>query len=135
MLLPTTDFPQHVKSLHEREQSLQRLCSSGVYEWQLRHSASDAPLFVLHDGPPFANGRLHTGHFLNKVLKDIINRYKMMTGHKVHYVPVRRRRRNRAEHGIKAASAAHSLHLLLLLMYARVGTVTVCRSKSKRWIC
>jgi isoleucyl-tRNA synthetase len=43
--------------------------------------------FTLHDGPPYANGRLHMGHALNKVLKDIINRYKMLRGFRVHYKP------------------------------------------------
>ena len=44
-------------------------------------------LFVLHDGPPYANGSLHMGHALNKILKDIINKYKLLQGHKVRYVP------------------------------------------------
>ncbi|XP_059450193.1 isoleucine--tRNA ligase, chloroplastic/mitochondrial isoform X2 [Corylus avellana] len=43
--------------------------------------------FVLHDGPPYANGDLHMGHALNKILKDIINRYKLLQNYKVHYVP------------------------------------------------
>ncbi|WWC88449.1 uncharacterized protein L201_003360 [Kwoniella dendrophila CBS 6074] len=47
----------------------------------------DNPLFVLHDGPPYANGNLHMGHALNKVLKDIINRYNLIRGKRVHYVP------------------------------------------------
>nr|WP_242045747.1 isoleucine--tRNA ligase [Calothrix sp. FACHB-1219] len=44
-------------------------------------------LFILHDGPPYANGSLHTGHALNKILKDIINRYQLLRGRKVRYVP------------------------------------------------
>nr|WP_243458458.1 isoleucine--tRNA ligase [Nostoc sp. UIC 10630] len=44
-------------------------------------------LFILHDGPPYANGSLHIGHALNKILKDIINRYQMLRGRKVRYVP------------------------------------------------
>lgn len=43
--------------------------------------------FVLHDGPPYANGDLHMGHALNKILKDIINRYKLLQNFKVNYVP------------------------------------------------
>nr|WP_242032918.1 isoleucine--tRNA ligase [Oscillatoria sp. FACHB-1406] len=43
--------------------------------------------FILHDGPPYANGALHMGHALNKILKDIINKYKILRGYKVHYVP------------------------------------------------
>lgn len=44
-------------------------------------------IFVLHDGPPYANGSLHMGHALNKILKDIINKYKILRGYKVNYVP------------------------------------------------
>ena len=45
------------------------------------------PSFTLHDGPPYANGDLHIGHALNKILKDIINRYQLLQGRKVNYVP------------------------------------------------
>ena len=69
----------------KREPSL-RAQNSTLYEWQMTSRAS-ASRFVLHDGPPFANGELHMGHFLNKVLKDIINRYKLMRGYRIHYVP------------------------------------------------
>jgi isoleucyl-tRNA synthetase len=60
--------------------------SRGVYAWQ-RESRADAPLFVLHDGPPYANGELHMGHLLNKVLKDIVNRHELLRGHRVEFVP------------------------------------------------
>lgn len=45
--------------------------------------------FVLHDGPPYANGNLHIGHTLNKVLKDIVNRYKILSGYKVKYLNIK----------------------------------------------
>ena len=44
-------------------------------------------IFTLYDGPPYANGDLHIGHALNKILKDFINRYKLLEGYKVHYMP------------------------------------------------
>lgn len=47
----------------------------------------DAEMFTLHDGPPYANGDLHIGHALNKILKDFINRYEMLKGKKVRFVP------------------------------------------------
>ena len=53
---------------------------------QATERAAAAP-FVLHDGPPYANGDLHMGHFLNKVLKDTINRWQMLKGRRVHYQP------------------------------------------------
>ncbi|CAL8080426.1 unnamed protein product [Calicophoron daubneyi] len=52
-----------------------------------RYQESHRPLFVLHDGPPYANGKLHVGHALNKFLKDITVRYKLLSGHRVHFVP------------------------------------------------
>ena len=45
------------------------------------------PLWVLHDGPPYANGDLHIGHALNKILKDIVNRSKLLSGYKIDFVP------------------------------------------------
>ena len=59
--------------------------SEGVYEEIA--SRPDAPVFTLHDGPPYANGDLHIGHALNKILKDFVNRYQMMRGKRVRYVP------------------------------------------------
>lgn len=82
--LPKTDFPQKA-NLPERE-------PPRVGKWQAldvtgriaaRH---DRPNYVLHDGPPYANGDIHIGHTLNKVLKDIIVRYKAMKGFRAHYV-------------------------------------------------
>ncbi|HRP70610.1 MAG TPA: class I tRNA ligase family protein, partial [Turneriella sp.] len=52
-----------------------------------RRKAEGAPLFLLHDGPPYANGEFHLGHGLNKVLKDIFNKYKLLRGYRVPYVP------------------------------------------------
>lgn len=57
-----------------------------MYEWQLAHRPESKP-FLLHDGPPYANGALHVGHALNKIIKDIILRVKVQQGHRVKYVP------------------------------------------------
>jgi len=64
---------------------LQR-CTGDLYEWQTRERAAQKP-FVLHDGPPYANGDLHIGHALNKILKDMICRVKLQQGRRVVYVP------------------------------------------------
>ncbi|MYJ59580.1 MAG: class I tRNA ligase family protein, partial [Synechococcus sp. SB0672_bin_6] len=70
----------------EREPQLQRFWAEHrVYE-RLSQGNPGEP-FVLHDGPPYANGALHMGHALNKVLKDIINKYKLLQGRKVRFVP------------------------------------------------
>lgn len=70
---------------HLRDRYLQR-CTEGLYEWQATNRPADKP-FILHDGPPYANGALHVGHALNKILKDIILRVKVQQGHRVKYVP------------------------------------------------
>jgi len=64
----TADQPKYLKR-----------CSDDLYEWQSSERAAQKP-FVLHDGPPYANGDLHIGHALNKILKDIICRVKVQQG-------------------------------------------------------
>ena len=91
--LPHSSFTLHFNApLHEPH--LSSLCTSALYHHQLRHpivqpsltASSSPPLFLLHDGPPFANGSLHIGHFLNKALKDFHLRHALLTGHRIHYV-------------------------------------------------
>ncbi|XP_072022668.1 isoleucine--tRNA ligase, mitochondrial-like, partial [Amphiura filiformis] len=60
---------------------------SELYSWQREQQQENPNEFCLHDGPPYANGDPHVGHALNKILKDIINRYRLLQGYKVHYVP------------------------------------------------
>ena len=60
-------------------------CADELYAWQSRRT--DRETFVLHDGPPYANGGLHLGHALNKILKDIICRFQVSQGKRVQYVP------------------------------------------------
>ncbi|WWC70979.1 uncharacterized protein I206_104932 [Kwoniella pini CBS 10737] len=81
LLLPKTDFPLKHKDIVAAEKRYRYKTSDQLYKEQ------NNPLFVLHDGPPYANGNLHMGHALNKVLKDIINRYNLIRGKRVHYVP------------------------------------------------
>jgi len=84
--LPRTDFPMKA-NLPAREPEIQRVWKEkGMYERVLEATAGK-PAFILHDGPPYANGDLHLGTALNKVLKDIIIRYKTMRGHYCPYVP------------------------------------------------
>ncbi|XTZ20336.1 MAG: class I tRNA ligase family protein, partial [cyanobacterium endosymbiont of Rhopalodia fuxianensis] len=83
--LPQTDFSMRANAV-ERELELQKFwLENKIYEQMSLDNPGD--LFILHDGPPYANGSLHMGHALNKILKDIINKYKLLRGHKVRYVP------------------------------------------------
>lgn len=86
--LPRTKLPVSARGneVNNREIEIQRTCNfESLYEWQQKEPRKKE--FILHDGPPYANGKLHVGHFLNKILKDITNRYKVMTGYKVHFKP------------------------------------------------
>lgn len=83
--LPATGFPMRANAVR-REPELHARCVTHVYAAQ-RNDRADRDVFVLHDGPPFANGQLHMGHFLNKVLKDVMNRYKLLRGFRIDYVP------------------------------------------------
>ncbi|WWD18679.1 hypothetical protein CI109_103133 [Kwoniella shandongensis] len=83
--LPKTSFPLKHKDVVAAEKKYRLKTCDVLYKEQ--YEKNDGSVFVLHDGPPYANGHLHMGHALNKVLKDIINRYKVITGHRVHYVP------------------------------------------------
>ena len=82
--LPKSSFPARATP-SELSTYLQR-CSDDLYAWQRDARAVSKP-FILHDGPPYANGDLHVGHALNKILKDIICRTKLAQGYRVDYVP------------------------------------------------
>ncbi|PVG04524.1 isoleucyl-tRNA synthetase [Serendipita vermifera] len=84
LLLPKTNFPIWIEPSITKER-YHHLTTEGLYAWQAKN-LSGTP-FVLHDGPPYANGHLHIGHALNKILKDVILRYQIITGHKVNYIP------------------------------------------------
>ncbi|QRW23382.1 Isoleucyl-tRNA synthetase [Rhizoctonia solani] len=85
LLLPKTSFPLWAEP-SQREVPYRKKTTADLYEWQWKNR-DQAQTFVLHDGPPYANGSLHCGHALNKILKDIINRFHVMQGHRVHYMP------------------------------------------------
>ncbi|MHB1652143.1 MAG: isoleucine--tRNA ligase [Desulfitobacteriaceae bacterium] len=84
--LPETDFPMRGNLPQREPEILQKWEEGNVYE-QVRKARVGRPKFVLHDGPPYANGDIHLGHALNKVLKDIIVKYKTMAGYDSPYVP------------------------------------------------
>jgi isoleucyl-tRNA synthetase len=84
--LPQTDFAMKA-NLNQREpEMLAKWEQNGLYA-KLEESGKDKPLYVLHDGPPYANGHIHIGHALNKTLKDIVLKVKRMEGFHAPYVP------------------------------------------------
>jgi isoleucyl-tRNA synthetase len=83
--LPKTGFDMRANAV-KREPELQAFWEEQqIYQHLSQNNPGD--VFVLHDGPPYANGSLHIGHALNKILKDIINKYHLLNGRKVRYVP------------------------------------------------
>ncbi|WP_421658866.1 isoleucine--tRNA ligase [Leptothermofonsia sp. ETS-13] len=83
--LPKTNFDMRANAV-KREPELQAFWQEQQI-YQHLSQTNPGELFVLHDGPPYANGSLHIGHALNKILKDIINKYQLLKGRKVRYVP------------------------------------------------
>jgi isoleucyl-tRNA synthetase len=84
--LPRTSFPMKANLQVEEPKRLARWEAERLYERMLE-ARKDAPLYVLHDGPPYANGQIHIGHALNKILKDIIVRSKFLEGFRTPYIP------------------------------------------------
>src|SRR5215211_5769699 len=84
--LPQTAFAMKANLPQNEPKRLEQWQSIGIYEL-IREKSKGKPKFVLHDGPPYANGRIHTGHALNKILKDIIVKSRTMMGFDSPYVP------------------------------------------------
>ena len=86
LFLPKTDFPMRAGLPELEPRMLARWAEIGLYE-KLRAQSKGRPKFVLHDGPPYANGNIHIGHALNKILKDLVVKSQQMLGHDSNYVP------------------------------------------------
>ncbi|MFZ4574155.1 MAG: isoleucine--tRNA ligase [Phycisphaerales bacterium] len=84
--LPQTGFPMKANLLQNEPATIKRWQKLGLYE-KVRAARGGKPRFVFHDGPPYANGSIHLGHLMNKVLKDIVVRSKTMQGMDCPYVP------------------------------------------------
>src|SRR5574337_1550657 len=84
--LPSTAFPMKADLPVLEPSILKRWETSRLYD-RIREVRADRQVWILHDGPPYANGHIHIGHALNKILKDIIVKYKGMKGFSSPYVP------------------------------------------------
>ncbi len=84
--LPQTAFPMKADLPNREKEILAKWEADGTYA-KLRERSKGKPRFVLHDGPPFANGEIHLGHVLNKTLKDFVIRYKTLRGYDAPYIP------------------------------------------------
>jgi isoleucyl-tRNA synthetase len=86
LLMPKTDFPMR-GNLGNNEPNIQAKWEEMDLYNKLLEKNKDCPSYILHDGPPYANGSIHAGHALNKILKDFVLRYKNMSGFKAPYLP------------------------------------------------
>jgi len=86
LLLPQTDFPMRGNLPGNEPKRYQKWFAEDVYE-QMKTKRAGREMFTLHDGPPYANGDIHIGHALNKILKDIIVKYHYFQGKDVRYTP------------------------------------------------
>src|SRR5436309_14361369 len=84
--LPQTDFPMKANLPQREPEILARWERERLYE-RIQEARRGRPPYVLHDGPPYANGRIHIGHALNNLLKDVIVKAKTMECYKVPFVP------------------------------------------------
>ncbi len=84
--LPKTSFPQKANLAQKEPQMLKKWEGEGLYQ-RIVETSGPKGKYILHDGPPYANGHIHMGHALNKVIKDIIVKSKFMEGHSVNYIP------------------------------------------------
>ncbi|MCI0467353.1 MAG: class I tRNA ligase family protein, partial [Beijerinckiaceae bacterium] len=86
LFLPRTAFPMRGSLPQKEPELLARWKQIGLYA-RLTGAGRGKAKFVLHDGPPYANGNIHTGHALNKILKDLVTRSQRMLGKDSNYVP------------------------------------------------
>ena len=84
--LPKTDFAMKANLVQREPQMRKQWAKDDIYN-KTREARKGAPLYTLHDGPPYANGDIHMGHVINKVLKDFVVKYKTMSGFDAPYVP------------------------------------------------
>ena len=135
--LTKTEFPMRA-GLPEREpEALKKWYSNNLYEEIMKRNEGK-PLYILHDGPPYANGKIHLGTALNKILKDFVVRYKNMTGFKAPYVPgydthgLPTELKARKAAGMKSAEQVSPLELRKLCREFALGFVDSQRDQFKR---
>ncbi|MEW8195539.1 MAG: class I tRNA ligase family protein, partial [Candidatus Thiodiazotropha sp.] len=84
--LPKTDFPMRGNLAQREPQMLKKWRQNDLYK-RIREVSAGRPSFILHDGPPYANGEIHIGHAVNKILKDVIVKSRTLDGYDAPYVP------------------------------------------------
>ncbi len=137
MNLPATDFPMRA-NLPQREPAMLAAWEEAHLYEQLMEKNEGKPLYVLHDGPPYANGNIHLGTAMNKIIKDIIVRYHNIAGYKSPYVPgwdthgLPIELKARAKAGVENAAKMSPIELRAICREFALGYVDDQRSQFKR---
>ncbi|MCR5635932.1 MAG: isoleucine--tRNA ligase [Clostridiales bacterium] len=135
--LPSTEFPMRGGLPQSEPVMLKKWNENKIYE-KLMEKNEGKPLFILHDGPPYANGNIHLGTALNKVLKDFIIRYKNMSGFKAPYVPgwdthgLPTELKARAKAGIRNSTEIDDVELRKICREFAMGYIDDQRNQFKR---
>jgi isoleucyl-tRNA synthetase len=125
--LPKTDFKMKANLAQREPEMLQKWEEEGLYA-RVQQAPGDRPLYILHDGPPYANGHIHLGTAFNKVLKDIILRSKRMAGYRCPYVPGWDCHGLPIEHNVDKEVGARKKEISKLDFRAQ------CRAYANKWI-
>ncbi|MFH0975278.1 MAG: isoleucine--tRNA ligase [Spirochaetota bacterium] len=125
--LPATDFPMKANLSQREPDMLKKWNEQDIYD-EIQKSRQGSEIFILHDGPPYANGNIHVGTALNKILKDIIVKHKTMSGFKSLYVP-----------GWDCHGLPIELHVLKELKESKdnLDVVSIrkkCRKYAEKWV-
>ncbi len=135
--LPVTEFPMRAGLPTREPEALKEWQDSNTYEELMKHNEGK-PLYVLHDGPPYANGIIHMGTALNKSLKDFVLRYKNMSGFKAPYVPgydthgLPTELKARKKAGVSSTAAVSALELRKICREFALGFVEDQRRQFER---
>ncbi|KAK9374354.1 tRNA synthetases class I-domain-containing protein [Lipomyces chichibuensis] len=138
VMLPSTEFPDRTAAIKVQEQFLS-VISDQVYNWQ-KENLPENSLFILHDGPPYANADVHVGHAVNRIIKDMIIRYQVMQGRRVSYIPgwdchglpIELKVLESLEHGKKALQLT-PVEIRKLARQHAENTITKQMSSFKEW--
>jgi len=124
--LPETEFPMKA-NLPTRELDYQKFWEDNkIYEKTTENAINGS--FILHDGPPYSNGKIHIGHALNKVIKDIINRYKILNGYRVDFYP------GWDNHGMPIENKVSETFAKKKETPSKIEMRKACREYAKEWV-
>jgi isoleucyl-tRNA synthetase len=125
--LPQTDFPMRANLAQREPETLARWQRERIYERALEARAG-GPRYVFHDGPPYANGHIHYGHILNKILKDIVVKYQTLAGRYTKFVPGWDCHGLPIELGVERALAGKKAELSQNIVRS------ACRREAEKWV-